>query len=47
MIAAAGTAKLAKGEQDGLDLDADITLRLQNVEVRDDGGHREKVRYKT
>ncbi|MDT5296224.1 MAG: tRNA N6-adenosine threonylcarbamoyltransferase, partial [Acidobacteriota bacterium] len=32
MIAAAGTVKLLAGERAGLDLDADVSLRLQNVD---------------
>ena len=36
MIAAAGTAKLASGLHDGLNLNADVTLRLQNFESEDE-----------
>lgn len=36
MIAAAGTAKLASGLRDNLDLNADVTLRLQNFESEDE-----------
>src|SRR6266508_5224226 len=36
MIAAAGTVKLRAGERAGLDLNADVTLRLQNIDVEDD-----------
>lgn len=45
MIAAAGTAKLKAGERAGLDLGADITLRLQNVDL-EDAATRLKARYK-
>jgi N6-L-threonylcarbamoyladenine synthase len=46
MIAAVGTAKLKRGERsEGLDLNADITLRLQNYEVEDEE-LRKKVRYR-
>ena len=46
MIAAAGTAKLNAGERAGLDLNADVTLRLQNLDVEDDELRRAKVRYR-
>jgi N6-L-threonylcarbamoyladenine synthase len=46
MIAAAGTVKLNAGERAGLDLNADVTLRLQNIEVEDDELRRAKVRYR-
>ena len=36
MIAAAGTVKLRAGDRAGLDLNADVSLRLQNVEVEDE-----------
>jgi N6-L-threonylcarbamoyladenine synthase len=36
MIAAAGSVKLQAGERHGLDLNADVTLRLQNTEVEDE-----------
>jgi N6-L-threonylcarbamoyladenine synthase len=45
MIAAAGTVKLQAGERAGLDLNADVSLRLQNVEV-EDASLRRKVRYR-
>src|SRR4029079_8937861 len=32
MIAAAGTVKLQAGQHDALDLNADVTLRLQNID---------------
>ena len=46
MIAAAGTVKLQAGERAGLDLNADVTLRLQNIDVEDEELRRAKVRYK-
>jgi N6-L-threonylcarbamoyladenine synthase len=46
MIAAAGTVKLQAGLSDGLDLNADVSLRLQNVEVEDDALRRSRVRYR-
>jgi len=46
MIAAAGTVKLQAGERAGLDLNADVTLRLQNLEVEDAALRRAGVRYK-
>jgi len=46
MIAAAGTVKLEAGERAGLDLNADVTLRLQNIEVEDEELRRAGVRYK-
>jgi N6-L-threonylcarbamoyladenine synthase len=46
MIAAAGTVKLLAGERAGLDLNADVTLRLQNIEVEDEELRRAGVRYK-
>jgi N6-L-threonylcarbamoyladenine synthase len=45
MIAAAGTVKLRAGERAGWDLNADVMLRLQNLEVEDEG-LRKKVRYR-
>jgi N6-L-threonylcarbamoyladenine synthase len=45
MIAAAGYPKLLRGETAGLDLTADVTLRLQNVEV-EDAQLRKKVHYR-
>jgi hypothetical protein len=36
MIAAAGTVKLRAGERAGLDLNADVSLRLQNIAVEDE-----------
>ena len=46
MIAAAGTARLGAGERDGLDLNADVSLRLQNVLVEDEALRRSRVRYR-
>ncbi|HEV3468428.1 MAG TPA: tRNA (adenosine(37)-N6)-threonylcarbamoyltransferase complex transferase subunit TsaD [Pyrinomonadaceae bacterium] len=45
MIAAAGTVKLRAGERAGLDLNADVSLRLQNLDVEDDALRR-KVHYR-
>jgi N6-L-threonylcarbamoyladenine synthase len=46
MIAAAGTVKLEAGERAGFDLNADVTLRLQNLDNEDDALRKAKVRYK-
>jgi N6-L-threonylcarbamoyladenine synthase len=46
MIAAAGTVKLKAGERAGFDLNADVTLRLQNLDNADEALRRAKVRYK-
>jgi N6-L-threonylcarbamoyladenine synthase len=46
MIAAAGTVKLLAGERAGLDLNADVMLRLQNIEVEDEALRRSRVRYR-
>ena len=46
MIAAAGTVKLEAGERAGFDLNADVTLRLQNVDVQDEALRRAGARYK-
>lgn len=46
MIAAAGTVKLHAGERAGMDLNADVMLRLQNIDVEDDVLRRRKVRYR-
>jgi N6-L-threonylcarbamoyladenine synthase len=46
MIAAAGTVKLQAGERAGLDLNADVSLRLQNIEVEDDALRKSRVRYR-
>jgi N6-L-threonylcarbamoyladenine synthase len=46
MIAAAGTVKLEAGERAGLDLNADVSLRLGNMDVDEDAARRGRVRYK-
>ncbi len=46
MIAAAGFAKLQRGERSGRDLNADVSLRLQNVDVEEDAQRRGRVRYR-
>jgi N6-L-threonylcarbamoyladenine synthase len=46
MIAAAGTVKLEAGERAGWDLNADVSLRLQNFEVEDEALRRSHVHYK-
>jgi N6-L-threonylcarbamoyladenine synthase len=46
MIAAAGTVKLEAGERAGLDLNADVTLRLQNVDLEDEARKRAGARYR-
>ncbi len=46
MIAAAGTVKLQAGERAGWDLNADVTLRLQNIDVEDEALRKAGVRYK-
>lgn len=45
MIAAAGTVKLQAGERANWDLNADVMLRLQNIEV-EDAELRKHVRYR-
>jgi len=45
MIAAAGYPKLLAGKNDGMDLHADVSLRLQNVDLEDFTG-RKRVRYR-
>jgi N6-L-threonylcarbamoyladenine synthase len=45
MIAAAGTVKLQSGERAGWDLNADVMMRLQNIEV-EDAELRKRVRYR-
>src|SRR5712692_3896410 len=45
MIAAAGTVKLQAGERAGWDLNADVMLRLQNIDVEDEE-LRKRVRYR-
>jgi N6-L-threonylcarbamoyladenine synthase len=46
MIAAAGTVKLQAGERADFDLNADVTLRLQNVDNEEDALRKAKVRYR-
>ncbi|MBA3806539.1 MAG: hypothetical protein H0X14_12605, partial [Acidobacteria bacterium] len=46
MIAAAGTIKLQAGERAGLDLNADVSLRLQNLDVEDEALRRSGVHYR-
>jgi N6-L-threonylcarbamoyladenine synthase len=46
MIAAAGTVKLQAGERAGFDLNADVTLRLQNVDNEEGALRKAKVRYR-
>jgi N6-L-threonylcarbamoyladenine synthase len=46
MIAAAGTVKLQAGERAGFDLNADVTLRLQNVDNDEEALRKAKVRYR-
>jgi N6-L-threonylcarbamoyladenine synthase len=46
MIAAAGTVKLLAGERAGLDLNADVSLRLGNIDVEQDAQQRGRVHYR-
>src|SRR6185437_6644756 len=46
MIAAAGTVKLLAGERAGLDLNADVMLRLQNMDLEEEAAKRAGVRYR-
>ena len=46
MIAAAGTVKLEAGERSSLDLNADVTLRLQNMDLEEEAARRAGVRYR-
>ena len=46
MIAAAGTVKLLAGERAGLDLNADVSLRLGNIDTADDAARRGRVHYR-
>ena len=46
MIAAAGFFHLARGERSDLSLRADVSIRLQNIEVEDEELRRQRVRYK-
>jgi N6-L-threonylcarbamoyladenine synthase len=47
MIAAAGTVKLLAGERAGLDLNADVSLRLGNIDTAEDAARRGRVHYRT
>jgi len=40
------TIKLQAGERAGIDLNADVTLRLQNVDNEEDALRKAKVRYR-
>jgi N6-L-threonylcarbamoyladenine synthase len=46
MIAAAGTVKLLAGERGSLDMNADVTLRLQNMDLEEEAAKRAGVRYR-
>jgi N6-L-threonylcarbamoyladenine synthase len=46
MIAAAGTVKLLAGERSNLDLNADVTLRLQNIDLEEEAARRAGARYR-
>ena len=46
MIAAAGTVKLRTGERGTLDMNADVTLRLQNIDLEEEAAKRAGVRYR-
>ena len=46
MIAAAGTVKLQAGERAGLDLNADVSLRLGNIDTEADAARRGRMRYR-
>ena len=46
MIAAAGTVKLLAGDRGGLDMNADVTLRLQNMDLEEEAAKRAGVRYR-
>jgi N6-L-threonylcarbamoyladenine synthase len=46
MIAAAGTVKLQAGERGPLDMNADVTLRLQNMDLAEEAAKRAGVRYR-
>lgn len=46
MIAAAGTVKLLAGEHASLDLNADVSLRLQNLDAEEDARSRGAVHYR-
>jgi N6-L-threonylcarbamoyladenine synthase len=46
MIAAAGTVKLNAGERADLDLNADVSLRLQNIGLEEEARRRAGARYR-
>jgi N6-L-threonylcarbamoyladenine synthase len=46
MIAAAGTVKLQADERGTLDMNADVTLRLQNIDLEEEAARRAGVRYR-
>ncbi|MFZ0061990.1 MAG: tRNA (adenosine(37)-N6)-threonylcarbamoyltransferase complex transferase subunit TsaD [Pyrinomonadaceae bacterium] len=46
MIAAAGDVKLRAGQCDDLDLNADVSLRLQNIGLEDEARRRAGARYR-
>ncbi len=46
MIAAAGNFHLENGIRGGLEMTADVTMRLQNIEVEDANLRKKKVRYR-
>lgn len=46
MIAAAGTVKLLAGERGALDMNADVTLRLQNLDLEEEAAKRAGARYR-
>jgi N6-L-threonylcarbamoyladenine synthase len=46
MIAAAGTVKLLAGERADLDLNADVSLRLQNIGLEEEARKRAGARYR-
>lgn len=46
MIAAAGSVKLQAGERGNLDMNADVTLRLQNIDLAEEAAKRAGARYR-
>jgi len=46
MIAAAGSVKLQANERGNLDMNADVTLRLQNIDLEEEAARRAGVRYR-
>ncbi|HEY0098519.1 MAG TPA: hypothetical protein VGB76_06150, partial [Pyrinomonadaceae bacterium] len=46
MIAAAGTVKLQTGERADLSLNADVSLRLGNIDAAEDAARRGRIRYR-